>query len=77
MTAPILAITSGEPAGIGPDICLDLAFADLPCRPVVLCDKTCWRKGPNNSANPSSCATFKPKRLNRCPRVNSKSCIFL
>ena len=33
MTAPILAITSGEPAGIGPDICLDLAFADLPCRP--------------------------------------------
>ena len=39
MTAPILAITSGEPAGIGPDICLDLAFADLPCRPVVLCDK--------------------------------------
>jgi len=39
MTAPILAITSGEPAGIGPDICLDLAFSDLPCRPVVLCDK--------------------------------------
>ena len=39
MTAPILAITSGEPAGIGPDICLDLAFADFPCRPVVLCDK--------------------------------------
>jgi len=39
MIAPILAITSGEPAGIGPDICLDLAFADLPCRPVVLCDK--------------------------------------
>ena len=39
MTAPILAITSGEPAGIGPDICLDLAFADLPCRLVVLCDK--------------------------------------
>ena len=44
MTAPILAITSGEPAGIGPDICLDLAFADLPCRPVVLCDKNLLAK---------------------------------
>lgn len=40
MNPPILAVTSGEPAGIGPDICLDLAFADLPCRPVVLGDKT-------------------------------------
>lgn len=40
MSQPILAVTSGEPAGIGPDICLDLAFADLPCRPVVLGDKT-------------------------------------
>ena len=27
MIAPILAITSGEPAGIGPDICLDLALS--------------------------------------------------
>ena len=35
MTLPILAITSGEPAGIGPDICLDLAQAGLPCRCVV------------------------------------------
>ncbi|WP_373741524.1 4-hydroxythreonine-4-phosphate dehydrogenase PdxA [Neisseria sp.] len=38
MTLPVLAVTSGEPAGIGPDICLDLAAA-LPCRPVVLCDR--------------------------------------
>ena len=37
---PILAITSSEPAGIGPDICLDLATADLTCRAVVLGDKT-------------------------------------
>lgn len=35
---PTLAITSGEPAGIGPDICLDLAHASLPCRAVVLGD---------------------------------------
>ena len=36
---PILAITSGEPAGIGPDICLTLAQQVLPCRCVVLADK--------------------------------------
>lgn len=35
---PTLAITSGEPAGIGPDICLDLAHAGLPCRSVILGD---------------------------------------
>ena len=40
MTLPVLAVTSGEPAGIGPDICLDLAFADLPCRCIVLGDKS-------------------------------------
>lgn len=35
---PPLAITSGEPAGIGPDICLDLPQMDLPVHPVVLGD---------------------------------------
>ena len=40
MTLPILAVTSGEPAGIGPDICLDLAQHRLPCRVVVLGDMT-------------------------------------
>ncbi|KLT73030.1 4-hydroxythreonine-4-phosphate dehydrogenase [Neisseria arctica] len=35
---PVLAVTSGEPAGIGPDICLDLPAAELPCRCVVLGD---------------------------------------
>ncbi|MCS4533872.1 4-hydroxythreonine-4-phosphate dehydrogenase PdxA [Neisseria montereyensis] len=39
MTLPVLAVTSGEPAGIGPDICLDLAFAEPTCRYVVLGDK--------------------------------------
>ena len=39
MNLPILAVTSGEPAGIGPDICLDLAQQDLPCRVVVLGDR--------------------------------------
>jgi 4-hydroxythreonine-4-phosphate dehydrogenase len=36
---PVIAVTSGEPAGIGPDICLALARADLPARIVVLGDR--------------------------------------
>lgn len=39
-----LAVTSGEPAGIGPDICLSLAQADLPCRVAVLGDKEMLRQ---------------------------------
>ncbi|MBE0626527.1 MAG: 4-hydroxythreonine-4-phosphate dehydrogenase PdxA [Burkholderiales bacterium] len=36
---PLVAVTSGEPAGIGPDICLALADAHLPCRAVILADR--------------------------------------
>ena len=35
---PILAITSGEPAGIGPELCARLAERDWPLRPVILGD---------------------------------------
>ncbi|MDE2599725.1 MAG: 4-hydroxythreonine-4-phosphate dehydrogenase PdxA [Rhodocyclaceae bacterium] len=36
---PVLAVTSGEPAGIGPDICLALAEKEFPARLVVLGDR--------------------------------------
>jgi len=36
---PLIAITSGEPAGIGPDICLALQGASVQGRLVVLADK--------------------------------------
>lgn len=36
---PLLVVTSGEPAGIGPDICLALARAELPVRIRVLADR--------------------------------------
>jgi 4-hydroxythreonine-4-phosphate dehydrogenase len=36
---PVLAVTSGEPAGIGPDICLALAHAELPVRVCVFGDR--------------------------------------
>ncbi len=36
---PVIAVTSGEPAGIGPEICLALADCKLPARLVVLGDR--------------------------------------
>ncbi len=38
--APVIAISSGEPAGIGPDICLALADRELDARLLVLADPT-------------------------------------
>ncbi|NMG36961.1 4-hydroxythreonine-4-phosphate dehydrogenase PdxA [Azoarcus sp. TTM-91] len=41
VTAPqpgVLAVTSGEPAGVGPELCLRLVERDWPLRPVVLGD---------------------------------------
>jgi 4-hydroxythreonine-4-phosphate dehydrogenase len=35
---PVIAVTSGEPAGIGPDICLALAQRRFPARLIVLSD---------------------------------------
>ncbi|WP_374246213.1 4-hydroxythreonine-4-phosphate dehydrogenase PdxA [Zoogloea sp.] len=39
MTLPILAITSGEPAGVGPDLCAALPRREWPARLVVLGDR--------------------------------------
>lgn len=38
MTLPLLALTPGEPAGIGPDICIKLAQHGLPGNVVVIAD---------------------------------------
>ncbi len=39
-SVPVIAVTSGEPAGIGPDICLALARRAFAARIVVLGDRT-------------------------------------
>lgn len=41
---PLIAVTSGEPAGIGPDICVALAGVELPARIVVLGDRDLLRE---------------------------------
>lgn len=38
-TNPTLILTAGEPAGIGPDLCVQIAQKDLPCKLVVIADK--------------------------------------
>ena len=38
-TLPVIAVTSGEPAGIGPELCLSLAAHAFPARIVVLGDR--------------------------------------
>ena len=38
MPPPRLILTSGEPAGIGPDLCIDLALREWPCELVVAGD---------------------------------------
>jgi len=38
-TPPVIAVTSGEPAGIGPEICVRLRDAALPARIVVIGDR--------------------------------------
>ena len=40
MMSPLIAVTSGEPAGIGPDLCLRLADYAGEARPVILGDRT-------------------------------------
>jgi 4-hydroxythreonine-4-phosphate dehydrogenase len=37
--APLIAVTAGEPAGIGPDLCLQLARRRLSARVVVVADR--------------------------------------
>jgi len=36
LPVPRIALTPGEPAGIGPDLCIQLAQQDLPCQIVVI-----------------------------------------
>ena len=38
MKSPRIIVSSGEPAGIGPDLCLTLSQMNLPCHLVVLAD---------------------------------------
>ena len=36
---PTLILTAGEPAGVGPDLCVQIAQKELPCKLIVIADK--------------------------------------
>lgn len=40
---PVVALTTGEPAGVGPDLCIALSQQALPCRLTVLGDRDVLR----------------------------------
>jgi len=44
VSAPRLLITMGEPAGIGPDLCLALGNHPLPGTPVVIGSHDCLQR---------------------------------
>ncbi len=39
VSIPALSLTAGEPAGIGPDLCVQIAQRDLPCKLIVIADR--------------------------------------
>lgn len=41
---PKLALTAGEPAGIGPDLCVQIAQRNLPCGLIVIADRELLRE---------------------------------
>jgi 4-hydroxythreonine-4-phosphate dehydrogenase len=41
---PLIAVTAGEPAGVGPDLCVGLARRRLPARIVVVADRELLRE---------------------------------
>jgi 4-hydroxythreonine-4-phosphate dehydrogenase len=44
---PVIAVTSGEPAGIGPELCVKLARESFPARIVVLGERALLEGGPD------------------------------
>src|SRR6185503_1972894 len=65
---PVIAVTSGEPAGIGPEICLRLKDADLPARIVVIGDRSLLAGLPDVAHVPLA----RPRQLGHLDPANSR-----
>jgi 4-hydroxythreonine-4-phosphate dehydrogenase len=62
MTRPLIAVTSGEPAGIGPELCLLLAARDSGAHPVVLADRDLLARRARNLNLPLTLRDYAPVR---------------
>ncbi|KPJ82212.1 MAG: 4-hydroxythreonine-4-phosphate dehydrogenase [Gammaproteobacteria bacterium SG8_30] len=65
MTVRRLVITSGEPAGIGPDICLAVSMRDWPCELVVAGDPALLESRARQLGLEAELARFVPGRAAR------------
>ncbi len=55
---PVVAVTAGEPAGVGPDLCVALAHRRLPARIVVVADKRLLLERAQLLGLPLQCVDF-------------------
>ena len=63
MSTARLAITAGEPAGIGPDLCLMLAQHPSPCERVIIADPQLLRDRAQQLGLPVELLPFDPDAL--------------
>ena len=59
-TTPTLALTAGEPAGIGPDLCVQIAQRALPCRLIVIADRELLQERARLLRLPLQIADYSP-----------------
>jgi len=62
VSIPVIAVTAGEPAGIGPDLCVALAQRDLPARIVVIADRRLLLERARCLRLPLECTDFAQGR---------------
>jgi 4-hydroxythreonine-4-phosphate dehydrogenase len=65
---PVIALTSGEPAGIGPEICQRLSDAELPARIVVIGDRSLLQGVPEVAHVPLA----RPRQAGHLDPANSR-----
>jgi 4-hydroxythreonine-4-phosphate dehydrogenase len=62
---PLIAVTAGEPAGIGPDLCVQLARRRLPARIVVVADRELLKERARRLRAPFAAVDFEPRPRGR------------
>jgi 4-hydroxythreonine-4-phosphate dehydrogenase len=65
MSLPRLILTSGEPAGIGPDLCIAIAARDWPCELVVAADANLLEHRARGLQSTVSLVSYQPTDLPR------------
>jgi 4-hydroxythreonine-4-phosphate dehydrogenase len=67
LAPPILAITAGEPAGIGPDLCVQIAQQAWDYQLVVICDKQLLLERANQLGLPLTISDFASDAQDNAP----------